>query len=85
MNTKLFYSLSIVAVAFTLVLGFGTLNVAKAIQVENGDGYTLPLGVSNLFGADPADNSALVIDRDRDAQLRAHEFDTYGMLGVSQG
>ena len=76
MNRKLFYSLSIVAVAFALVLGFGTLNVAKAVPGENGDGYTLPLGASNLFGADPADNSAVVIDRDRDAQFRAHEFDS---------
>ena len=84
MNTKSFYSLSVIAVAFALVLGFGTLNTAKAVPGENGDGYTLPAGTANLFGADAVLNSIVVIDRDRDADLRAHEFDLYGMLGTSQ-
>lgn len=80
MNAKFFYSLSIVAVAFALVLGFGTLNAARAVPGENG----YPVGTATLFGPDKAANSILVVDRDRDEYLRAHEFDTYGLMGTSQ-
>ncbi len=81
---KFIYSLSVVAVAFALVFGFGTLNTAKAVPGENGEGYNLPAGENNLFGVDQADNSTVGIDRDRDADLRAHEFDSYGLFGTSQ-
>ncbi len=78
MNTKLFYSLSIVAVAFALVLGFGTLNVAKAVPGENG----YPVGTATVFGVDKAQNIILLADRDAD--LMAGEFDSYGQMGASQ-
>ncbi|MFZ2448460.1 MAG: hypothetical protein WAW37_19035 [Syntrophobacteraceae bacterium] len=65
MNGKLFLSLSIVAVVFTLVLGFGALDVAKAVPGMGDEGYTLPPGQTNLFGLDEADNSVATSDRDR--------------------
>lgn len=84
MNSKFFPGLVIVAVAFTLVLGFGTFNAAKAVSGENGDGYTLAPGQTNLVGADWAHNSAGLLGFDMDA--RAFEFapDTYGLRGTSQ-
>ncbi|MFZ2448461.1 MAG: hypothetical protein WAW37_19040 [Syntrophobacteraceae bacterium] len=58
MNGKLFISLSIIAAVFTLVLGFGALDVAKAVPGMSDEAYTLPPGQTNLFGVDEADNSA---------------------------
>ncbi len=84
MNRKFFPGLVIVAVAFTLVLGLGTFDAAKAVPGENGEGYTLAPGQNNLIGGDFAHNSARILWFDADA--RAFEFapDTYGLRGTSQ-
>ncbi len=84
MNRKFLPGIVIVAVAFTLVLGFGTFDPAKAVPGENGEGYTLAPGQTNLIGADWAHNSAGVLGFDADA--RAFEFapDNYGLRGTSQ-
>ncbi len=86
MSKKIFSGLTIFAVAFALVFGLGTFNPAKAVPRGDGEGYSLPPGQSNLFGSDQAGNSAGVIDRDRDADSRSHDFnqDIYGMRGTSQ-
>ncbi len=84
MKKRVFSHLMIVAVALTLVIGFGTLNTAKALTGENGMGYTLAPGQTNLIGADFADNSVGATGHDTDS--RAHEMvsDSYGLTGTSQ-
>ncbi len=85
--SRIFSGFSIIAVAIALVLSFGSLNVAKAVPGQTDEGYTLPPGQSNMFGYEPADNSAAYNqDRDqmdRDTQ-RAHDFDRYGLGMQSQ-
>ncbi len=89
MNRKFFSILSVVAVAFALVFGFGSVNVAKAVPAMNGDGYSVPAGTSNLFGVDGADITAGAgaIDRDRgndmDRDKAAPDY-SYGLWGKSQ-
>ncbi len=60
MSRRFFFGLSIMAMAFALILGSGALNTATAVPGENGDAYNLPTGVSNLFGADQAGNGTRV-------------------------
>ncbi len=89
MNRKFFSILSVVAVAFALVFGLGTLDTAKAVPGMNGDGYTAPEGTSNLFGIDGADITAGAgtIDRDRGNDMdrdKAVSDYSYGLWGKSQ-
>jgi len=81
---KILFQLTIVAVAFALVLGLGTLNAATAVSAERGDGYAVPAGEVNLLGIDGAGNSVGAIHRESD--FRTHEFapDSYGLWGKSQ-
>ncbi len=84
MNKRFFSRLTIVAVAFTLVIGFGTFNAAKALTGENGMGYNLAPGQTILIGADFAGNSVGAARNDADS--RPHELvsDSYGLRGTSQ-
>lgn len=84
MSKKFFSGLTIVAVVFTLVLGLGTFNTAKAVPGENGEGYTLASGTTNLFGADLADNPIGLLDADRDSTAYQFAPDSYGLWGTSQ-
>ncbi len=79
MNRKPYSILTVVAVAFALVLGFGTLNAAKAVPGTAGDAYNLPPGNVNLIGLDAADNSVRVIDRDVAPAPRGFFTDSYGL------
>lgn len=82
MNRKLYSIVTVVAVAFALVLGFGVLNPAKAVPGETGDGYKIPAGQVSQFGLDFADNSAQV--KDKDARNPGFIPDSYGLSGTSQ-
>lgn len=64
MNKKLYFGLSIFAVAFAFVIGFGAINDAKAM----GDSYNVNYGQTNLFAVDEAHNAAGVLsNRDMDS------------------
>jgi len=66
MNSKLFFGLSVFAVAFALVFGFGSINSASAIT---SDSYNQQfVGEANLWGVDEAHNVAGIRDMDRDAR-----------------
>lgn len=84
MNKRFFSRLTIVAVAFTLAIGFGTFNAVKASAGENGMGYTLAPGQTNLIGADFADNSVVVKGNDADSMAHKFASDSYGLWGTSQ-
>jgi len=63
MNKKFFFGLSLFAVAFALVFGFGSINSASAIT---SDSYNQQfVGEANLWGVDEAYNTAGIRDMDR--------------------
>ena len=83
MNRKLYSIITVVAVSFALVLGFGGFNVVKAApSYSGGESPNPPAGEVNLFGADEAGNSAGVIARDRDPRAFRFAPDTYGLHGT---
>jgi len=80
MNGKLFSIATLVA--FALVIGFGTFNVAKTAPYVDGErGYDLPAGDVNSFGADLSDNSPVKADRNRNVGDPRFTPDTYGLQG----
>jgi len=84
MNKRFFFSLSIVAVAFALILGSGTFNTAQAVPGESSERLSLPPGEVNLFGADYAVNSGWKTTRDADFRTPGFAPEPYGLLGASQ-
>lgn len=72
------FNLTIFAVAFALVFGFGAFNGAMAAKSDNFN-YDYP-GQANLIGVDEADNS-LGNHRDRDRGVPGFSFDSYGLSG----
>lgn len=79
MSRKTNSKLTIAAVAFTLVLGLGALNPAKAVQGQSGERGQLPAGQVNLLGADEAGNRITTQGRDADLKTKGFAFDTYGL------
>jgi hypothetical protein len=77
MNKRLFTSLSILAFAFALVLGFGAINYSNANDLIP-DSYP---GQVNLFGDDRADIQAGVLTADKDAAVKALP-ESYGLQGA---
>jgi hypothetical protein len=84
MNKRFFFSLSVIAVAFALVLGFGALNAAKAVPGESGSNYNFPAGQANLFGVDEAHNVLGGLNRDSDFRANSFAPAPYGLRGTSQ-
>ena len=76
MNKRFLSTLSILAFAFALVLGFGAINYSNASELIP-DSYP---GQISLFGDDRAHNEvALTADRDVDSRPL---FESYGLQGV---
>ena len=76
MNKRLFSRLSIFAVAFALILGFGAVNYSNANDLI-AESYP---GQVNLFGDDLAQNRVGTLDADRDATPRPI-FESHGLNG----
>lgn len=67
-GTRFFY-LTIVAMAFTILIGFGIPKYSLAIPSEAGN----PPGTCNAFGDDKATNTIQIIDRDKGVDLNECE------------
>ncbi len=76
MNKRLFSTLSILAFAFALVLGFGAINHSNANELIP-ESYA---GQTSLFGDDQAHNSVGEVNADRDVATKPI-FETYGLQG----
>jgi hypothetical protein len=77
MNKRLFFSLSILAFAFALVLSFGAINHSNAndLIADSFPGYV------NVFGDDQAHSAAASLGTDRDITTKP-AFDSYGLQGA---
>jgi len=81
MNKKFYSIVTVVAVAFALVLGFGPFSAVKAVPGASGESVSpLAPGESNAFGVDLAGTSA--VSRDYDSRINEPSFDTYGLHGT---
>ncbi len=67
---------------FALVCSFGAN--AFAVPGENGSGYTLAPGQTNLIGSDRADNAVTVIYGESDRGAGRFAPGPYGLSGKSQ-
>ncbi len=81
MNRK-HYTLTVAAVAFTLVLGFGSFNVAKAVQNNSGKRPSVITGEVDFAGTDKADDSIKIKFRDAESGANRLAPDTYGLHGT---
>ncbi|MEN6438884.1 MAG: hypothetical protein ABFD97_09895 [Syntrophobacter sp.] len=73
MNTKLIFSVSIFAVAFALVFGFGSINNVNASPENYNAEY---VGEANLIGVDEAHNSLASRDKDSGSGFT---FESHGL------
>ncbi|MHC1726159.1 MAG: hypothetical protein AB9866_09165 [Syntrophobacteraceae bacterium] len=71
------FNLTILAVAFALVIGFGAFSTTMAASDNFNWDYP---GQVNLIGIDEANNS-LAGHADRDRGVPGFTFDTYGLAG----
>lgn len=85
MNRKLYSILTVVAVSFALVIGFGGFTVVKAApSYIGGESPNPPADAVNLVGADLAKNSPRAVTTDSDSRASGFAPDTYGLHGTLQ-
>ncbi len=82
MNRKHYFNLTVVGVAFALVLGLGAFNVAKAVPNNSGKRPSILTGEIDFAGTDKANNSAKVIIRDSESGDYRFAPDSYGLHGT---
>lgn len=82
MNRKLYSILTVVAVSFALVLGFGAFNVVKAVPGTSGERVIVPGAGVDQFGIDAAANRVETMNRDRELGNFRFSPDTYGLHGT---